>query len=226
MPCLELKIQNSKFKNIFGVWSLEFGHFKNGFTFIELLIVISLMAIVAASVSAAFLNFEKRQRVKEAALMVKNGIRTMQNNATSGKDVNCTGTLTLAGWTFSANVGSSVFFYAVYCGNPPDFASYGSSLKSLKLPQGVTFMDIKYGPIGGSTVSVNSLRIFTRTLKMGFSFHQSGMGVTSFFNSDTGDLVNLVGTMPQDPVTIILSGSGVTYGVVVMPSGEVYETPM
>lgn len=193
---------------------------ERGFTFIELLIVISLMAIVAAGVSAAFLNFEKRQRVKEAALMVKNEIRAFQNNATSGKDINCT-TGKLAGWFFGANVGSSTFFYGVHC-DPFTIASYNASRKSINLPQGVTFRDMKYGPIGGSTVSVNPLYVFYRTLNAGFSFHQGA----PFFDSDTGDLINLVGTVPQDPATIILSGSGVTYGVIVMPSGEVYETPM
>ncbi len=228
MTCLKLKIQKenvsfrkAKFKNIFGIWSLEFGHFKNGFTFIELLVVISLMAIVAASVSAAYLNFEKNQRVKEAALMVKNEIRAFQNNASSGKNIDCFATDKLAGWLLGANVGLNSLIYGVDC-EPFNGTAFSSSQKTLKLPQGVILADIKYGPVGAGT-SITPVYIFYRTLNIGFSFHES----VPPLDADTGDLVNLIGgALPQDPVTIILTGSGVTYGVVVMPSGEVYEKQM
>ncbi len=187
-----------------------------GFTFIELLVVISLMAIVGASVSAAYLKFEGNQRVKGAALMVKNEIRASQNNASSGKDINCTSGK-LAGWFFVADVSPNALVYGVYC-DPFWIPSYNASRKILKLPQGVTVTGVKYGGTPNAPVF-----IFYRTLNIGFSFHSS----TPFFDPVTGDLQNFLGSgLPQDPVTIILTGSGVTYEVVVMPSGEVYEKQM
>ncbi len=222
MTCPKSKIQKenvsfrkAKFKNIFGVWSLEFGHFKNGFTFIELLIVISLMAIVAASVSAAYLSFENRQRVKEAALIVKNQIRAVQNNATSGVTTCSSGSFT--GWEIWFDLSNpNQVFYSVIC-KPLNLLDILNSIKVIKLPASVTIQDIKYGGTQQSP-----LIVYFRTLNQGATFHNN---LRSFSNS-TGELINLIGTIPQSDVTIVLFGSGVTYNVVIRSSGEVYETPM
>ena len=223
-----LKQRFSDLESFFGNCKLEIKNwkFKNGFTFIELLVVISLMAIIGASVTAAYLGFEKRQRVKEAALIVKNEIRAMQNNATSGKDVNCVSGSKLLGWVFDADLGSGSLNYGIFCYDAASYAFvqsyYDASKKGIKLPQGVGLIDVKYGPLGGSSTSIGHLYIFHKALGLGYSFHSS----LSLADANTGDLLNTIGIMPQDPVTIILGASGTTYGVVVKPSGEVYEVEM
>jgi len=76
-----------------------------GFTIIEFLIVISIMAIAGTLVSTSYLSFERRQRIKNAALEIKSQIRLVQNNALTGyKGVRgiendfCDDTSTLVGW--------------------------------------------------------------------------------------------------------------------------------
>src|SRR4030043_2323054 len=54
------------------------------FTIIELLIVISILAFSVTLVSTSYLGFERRERIKSAALEMKNKIRAAQNKALSG----------------------------------------------------------------------------------------------------------------------------------------------
>lgn len=62
-----------------------------GFTFIEVLITITLMMIIMGLGIAAFDRFNERQRVVEAALSVQNLMRSAQIKARSGdKPTGCT----------------------------------------------------------------------------------------------------------------------------------------
>src|SRR3989338_10011742 len=57
---------------------------KKGFTFIELLVVITIFGLTASLVTASYLTFERNQRLKNAALTLKNELRLIQNRALSG----------------------------------------------------------------------------------------------------------------------------------------------
>jgi prepilin-type N-terminal cleavage/methylation domain-containing protein len=73
-----------------------------GFTLIELLIVIILFSMTTFIAAAAYLSFERDQRVKSAVLTLKNDLRFTQNKALSGDkntSTNCTASArTLVGW--------------------------------------------------------------------------------------------------------------------------------
>lgn len=221
MPIEKAKSQKLKAKKS----GIKVYKFFSGFTFIELLIVISLMAIVGASVSAAYLSFENRQRVKEAALIVKNQIRAVQNNALSGvttcsqipDPLNGNRPKTFTGWEvwFDLNT-SNQFYYSVIC---KSFSAFDvvNSAKVVTLPASVTIQDVKYGGTQQSP-----LIVYFRALNEGATFHNNART----FSNTTGELINILGTIPQNDVTIVLSGSGILYNVVIRPSGEVYEVAM
>jgi len=127
---------------------------RRGFTLIELLIVLALFGLATSLITASYVSFERNQRVKTAALTLKNDIRLAQNYASTGykgtgTDANVCGIYTLEGWyvKLTANPGSNASYrIAGVCNqgslvNPPTFAP-----KVVNLPQGVTFssIDINY----------------------------------------------------------------------------------
>src|SRR3990167_10534720 len=57
---------------------------RKGFGLIEFMIVITVFGIATAVITASFLTFERNQRLKSAASMLKNDIRLVQNKALSG----------------------------------------------------------------------------------------------------------------------------------------------
>jgi len=183
---------------------------KAGFTFVELLVVISLMAIVGASVSAAFLSFEKRQRLTEATGVLKNTLRQVQNNALSGNKTQCVDTDRLAGWSLLVAIGSGTLTLGGQC------LSSGAvfTTSSVLLPAGVTVGGINYGSV---SISGTNAYVVFRPLSQGASFHTQAQ----FADSATGDLINLFGTLPQDPLTITLFSSNGSANVVIYPTGEV-----
>src|SRR3989344_5284442 len=98
-----------------GIWRCyikDNDQFIKGFTIIELLIVMSLLGIATTLVSAAYLSFEKRERVKSAALDLKSNLRLAQNKALSGdKGISgtseiCGTSSTLVGWFVRIDTGS------------------------------------------------------------------------------------------------------------------------
>ncbi len=183
-------------------------NFKRGFTFVELLVVISLMAILGASVSAAFLSFERRQRLTEASGVVKNTLRQVQNNALSGK-TQCTSPDKFAGWYLLATIGSSTLTLGGECLSGTVFTT-----SNVTLPTGVTVSGIAYGSV---SISQTTAYIAFRPLAQGASFHTA----VQFADSTTGDLVNLFGTIPQDPLTLTLTSTNGSANVTVFSSGEV-----
>lgn len=56
----------------------------SGFTLIEILVVVAIMAILTGGAIVAYNNFNQSQTVKRAALQVKTDLRESQNRAVSG----------------------------------------------------------------------------------------------------------------------------------------------
>src|SRR3990167_4917878 len=121
-----------------------------GFTIIELLIVISLLGIATTLVSAAYLSFEKRERVKSAALDLKSYLRLAQNKALSGdKGIAgspateiCDTFSTLVGWFVSINTGSPNYEVVGSCQTTS--GEVGFSTKTYAYPDGVSLTHINY----------------------------------------------------------------------------------
>src|SRR3989344_5335694 len=77
---------------------------RKGFGLIEFMIVITVFGIATAVITASFLTFERNQRLKSAASMLKNDIRLVQNKALAGDKglvgdpSSCTSDKVLVGW--------------------------------------------------------------------------------------------------------------------------------
>lgn len=57
-----------------------------GFTIIELLIVVSIIAVITASVLPNFNNYLNNQNLRQAVEMIKDDFRTVQNRALNGEE--------------------------------------------------------------------------------------------------------------------------------------------
>src|SRR3989344_245162 len=120
-----------------------------GFTIIELLIVMSILGIATTLVSAAYLSFEKRERVKSAALDLKSNLRLAQNKALSGdkgiqgSGEECPTTSTLVGWFVRLEENKNSYDIVGACQNSPvievEFAT-----KTVNFPEGVSLTEIWY----------------------------------------------------------------------------------
>ncbi|MCR4324112.1 MAG: prepilin-type N-terminal cleavage/methylation domain-containing protein [Candidatus Curtissbacteria bacterium] len=197
---------------------------RQGFTLIELMIVISLFGIAASLITASYLNFEKNQRVQNAADKLKADLRLVQNKATSGDKGPgglCPSTSSLGGWYLRVERNQSLYSFGGVC-----LASFSSestfSVEVVNLPEGVKVNTISYT---GTSSQSSPVAIFFRPLANDIKFHNasSALGAPVDFFETNGALRNLLSPAPTSAVTIQLSDLGGTRlnNVVVDPSGEV-----
>ena len=209
-----------------------------GFTIIELLIVMSLLGIATTLVSAAYLSFEKRERVKSAALDLKSNLRLAQNKALSGdkgipgSPAQCNNTSqTLIGWFVRIDTDTTIpvnnYEIMIACQNTPgDEEHY--VFKNVDLPEGVSFTDFEYSNdfvIAGSFIPLNNTglyKILFRTLDREiYVFDDS----PSFYDSD-GNFNKLWGSTDvtgQIAFKLAINGFDTTYEVTAFTDGEINE---
>lgn len=215
MPELKFSIYNFKFAK--------------GYSLIELLVVISIFGITATLVTASYLNFEKNQRIKNAALQLKNDIRFVQNKAWSGDKSSpvCPATKTLVGWFVTlSSVTSSNTSYTLNsdCKDsavPPNEdwdgkagGANSQAFKTINLPKGVLMCSLSSG---------TGANIFFQPLTRGVTVHSTSI-TPPFFKAD-GTLQNQLAANLDFQINLTSDTSCGTagYGVVVTPVGEVYE---
>ncbi|OGD94077.1 hypothetical protein A2697_03670 [Candidatus Curtissbacteria bacterium RIFCSPHIGHO2_01_FULL_41_44] len=240
MPFLKVKSdkQQATSRNLVKTYHLSLitYHFKLklGFSLIELLIVISIFGITASVITASFLNFERNQRLKNAALQLKNDLRLVQNNALSGNKGVVGGTcnptspnpaILLVGWyvILDAGLGSNdKYTISRDCNVSGTEQSFDT--KTVLLPRGVTISAIKYG-----VFTKTSVNILFQPLTQSATFWNTAFTPPSgqFLNVN-GDLdqSKLTGSIPQDSVSVELSSQQVpgVYKVIIQPSGETNES--
>jgi len=203
-----------------------------GFTMIELLIVLSILGVAATLVTASYLGFEKRERVKSAALEMKNQIRFAQNRALSGDkgfgtnlDDMCPATSTLVGWYVNIDKArANSYFIAGDCLTDSNETDFDKETK--KLPEGVSIVNITYNTI--SVQDKNNVNILFRPLENDSKFFDAGTtSVTPpFFDTAATDIdVNKLfdKSRLQESVTVTISGFNTAYEVEIEPTGEVNE---
>src|SRR3989344_9089026 len=123
---------------------------RRGFTIIELLVVISLLGITTTLVSAAYLSFERRARVKSAALDLKSNLRLAQNKALSGdKGVpgtseSCPASDKLVGWFVRMDDSTNTSYQIVGACKDSSGVETEFSPKTYEYPEGVTLRQINY----------------------------------------------------------------------------------
>lgn len=223
----ELKTQSSKSK---------------GFSLIELMIVVSLFGIAAALVTASYLNFEKNNRVKNAAATLKNDLRLVQNKALTGdkgpKGTVCnptTGTRTLGGWYLKIQSGATQTAYSFggVCYDPDsaNFAETSFEKRTVRLPADLIINRFAYDTTGDQTAEIV---IFFRPLKSGLSYLSAVFALPTdnapdffddkgvFFADKNQKVIN---PAPVSTVTLELSDTaGVRkYLVKIEPTGEINE---
>ncbi len=209
---------------------LTIQRFNAGFTMIELLIVLTILGVATTLISASYLGFEKRERVKSAALEVKNQIRFAQNRALSGDKgipndpagfCDTSAGQTLVGWYVNVDTASQTsYFIAGDCLTSSTESTFAQ--KSTRLPDGVTITSLTYD---NQNPPANKANILFRPLENGAYFFKLA-GSAQFLKSgsaDTLDTGKLLGSIPQETVTIRIQGFNTTYDIEVKPTGEVNE---
>ena len=203
---------------------------RKGFGLIEFMIVITVFGIATAVITASFLTFERNQRLKSAALMLKNDIRLVQNKALSGdKGVvgadstkYCASGNTLAGWYLKIDASSDNGSYII-AGDCKDSSGNETAfnVKSVSLPRGVRFPTSPPPYVISCGVFNDAYgTIFYQPLTYNASFHNNS--VPPFLSA--GSPVNTLPCTGDDLVVTLQTTQGVnTYQVIVQPSGEVNE---
>ena len=201
---------------------------RKGFGLIEFMIVITVFGIATAVITASFLTFERNQRLKSAASMLKNDIRLIQNKALGGdkSTPNCSKVTdpapVLVGWYLNVVKGSSEYTLNSDCRNKDSIEDPDILIKIVSLPRGVKISDVQYG--NSSPVSKDAINVLFQPLTHNTSFHDALLAITPPFLDNSGNLKDLLGSLPQEMLSIILArDQGGTYKVIVQPSGEVNE---
>lgn len=200
--------------------------FSVGFSLIELMVVISLFGIAASLVTASFLTFEKNQRLRGSAALLKNDLRLVQNKATSGDKGaggSCPASSTLGGWYLYANFSSGSNSSYKFGGSCVTGASEAVFLeKTVKLPA-----DTKINRIFYDTGNLNQpTTVLFRPLRSGVSFHNGAFAPPDFFEVDGVTLRNLMPGLPQTSwVTFEISNTAANkfHWVRIQTTGEINE---
>lgn len=196
------------------------------FTLVELLIVITLFGLTAAAVVAAYLSFERNQRLKNGALALKNDIRFVQNKALSGDKVadvavpnGCPTTgasaSTLVGWYIKMQTvaGSNTSYrMAGDCLTGSTEADFGIITRNL--PRGVKISRITY-----SSIDYTGVNVLFRPLLSGATSHSP----TLDFVDSSGNLQNLLPGSGDLTVELEAVQIGGRYQVIIRSTGEVSE---
>ena len=190
-----------------------------GFGLIEFMIVITVLETAIAVITASFLTFERNQRLKSAASMLKNDIRLVQNKALGG-DKGVGGTcdtaftnLLLVGWFVTITQNSSSYTLAGNCRSDTDItSSYPFGLKTVSLPKGVTIKSISLA---------GNVNILFQPLTGAATFHNGG--VTPSFFIASGNFKSPIAGSSLTIEFALESDSSKKYQVVVQSSGEVNE---
>lgn len=108
-----------------------------GFTFIELLVSVSILLLLAGLLVAGYNGFNSSQQVTQAAATVRNNLRAIRTAASSGvKPVGCD---TLVGYMVNFSDNSS-YASSVICSSGA--VQNGSIISSYSLPNGIHFVPV------------------------------------------------------------------------------------
>lgn len=202
------------------ICKLAIKQLNNGFSLIELLIVIAIFGLTVSLVTASYITFERNQKLRGAAQQLKSDLRQAQNKALSGDKGSggalCPATSTLGGWFIKVSTdtgGGNNAKYTLYGDCRTGASDAAFSERTIFLPSGVTVSATSLG-------ATNSVSIFFRPLVSGVTYHNGGL-TPPFFDS-SGNLLNQLGIGSQLVITLSATG-GAAYQVVVAPSGEINE---
>ena len=198
---------------------ISYSKSKAGYTLIELMIVVTLIGLAVGLITTSYLNFERRQRVKNTALEIKNNIRLAQNNAHSGykgfetDKCDTDEEEILVGWYANLNKDLQSYFVAGDCKDKAGVErEFGK--QTFRLPQDVSISEMDPG---------DQVNVLYRPLTENATFHNSVAGASAPDFLDVNN--NLHNFVSSSPITIDLGTpfTSYKYQVIILPTGEVNE---
>jgi prepilin-type N-terminal cleavage/methylation domain-containing protein len=144
----------------------------NGFTLIELMTAVTIAAVIFGFGIASYNKFNDSQKVKQAAITLKNNLRLAQTKAMTGeKPSSCeTANIGLVGYEL-VNTDTSNYRLNSVC-----FGNVKSSVLDVKLPDSVTttnfdvtFNVLNQAVTGGTNITLTGLNDVSVTVKISSS---------------------------------------------------------
>jgi len=202
----------------------------------------SILGITISLVSAAFLSFERRERVKTAAFDLKSNLRLAQNKALAGdkglpNGSNCSTSQTLVGWYMSFD-STTPNQYEIWlsCQNNPGMED-AFLFNTIILPDEVNIVELRYH---GKNAIIDATPLWTFNHIILVLFQPIGRDVYSYYGSadsgpsfappfynSSGDInyATLVPLLPgnQEWMKVVLDGFGNQYEVFITAEGDIYE---
>lgn len=139
---------------------------QNAFTLVEILVGLTIMAMLFVGGYTAYREFQRRQVVNSAATELKTNLSLVRQRALSGeKGSDCTNAnKTFVGYEFGIS-DSTHYYYRPSC---PDQALYSNSTTTITLTQGVTIsgtnIPVLFKTIGqGTNLSSDAVLTITQT---------------------------------------------------------------
>ncbi|OGC47613.1 hypothetical protein A2886_02390 [candidate division WWE3 bacterium RIFCSPHIGHO2_01_FULL_42_13] len=111
-----------------------------GFTLVELLLVVSLIAVLSSFLIPGFSNYIDNQNIRQAQEIVKSDLRTVQNNALSGVGSSSSSVL-YWGLKISSQNASNYGFFKAAAANSSACSSATIEQTSVDLPGAVVIRD-------------------------------------------------------------------------------------
>ena len=137
-----------------------------GFTIIELLISMSIMALLFGIGAAKYVSFNQSQTIKQAGQKLRNDLRVVANKAITGEKMTCG---TLDGYRVSFTSGQ--YLIAAACSGGTFVA-----VNTLSLPSGITF-----NPVPG----VVFFKVLGQGVSSAATLTLSGFGKTEIITVNT-----------------------------------------
>lgn len=135
-----------------------------GYTLVELLLVISFIALLASFGMAKYIQFNRRQIVVQAAQELKSNLRFAQDKALAGeKPTGCTGALSGHKLEFLNNRDYKI---VAVCGgdiNVKTGLTLGSNVTKTSGPSSILFKVLAQGVVGYGTINISGYGI-TQTI--------------------------------------------------------------
>lgn len=194
---------------------------KQGFSLLELLVVIMLFSLTSFVVSASYITFERNQRVKNAAHALKNDIRLVQNKASSGDKGSggvCIPSSSLGGWYMELIDEASSYRIAGVCLSVSE-ADFNS--RTINLPKDVKITNLQYGS------ARTEVHVLYRPLSTNVSIFGTINPPPDFYDTFPAPTPPTFKT-PLSPQTLEITlslTSEICYRVEVSQSGEVSDSP-
>ena len=147
----------------------------SGFTLLELLIVVSLIAIMSGGILPAFSQYIDDQNMRQAQEQLKSDLRSIQNRALTGSAADqYIGTNPVQYWGVRFNADDATYVYFISEGNASaqcnDYANNGRNQGEFVLTEGLemkhdgcVFFSLDNGDFNGVNIGADNRVIFGNT---------------------------------------------------------------